>query len=128
METNKKTILIVEDEKTLRDVLHDKLESEGFNVLIAKDGEEGLEEAVENHPDLILLDIIMPKMDGITMFGKLKEDERGRDIPVIILTNLSPVEGVSQTIDRSVSNYLVKSDWKLDEVIEQIKNTLKMKK
>ncbi|MDH4330709.1 MAG: response regulator [Candidatus Moranbacteria bacterium] len=126
MEKNKKTILVVEDEKTLREVLVEKIKNEGFDVLDAKDGEEGLKKAIENQPDLILLDIIMPKMDGITMFGKLKEDEKGKDIPVIILTNLSPIEGVSQTIDRDVNNYLVKSDWKLEEVMEQIRNTLNM--
>jgi DNA-binding response OmpR family regulator len=123
---DKKTILVVEDEKTLRDALVEKIKNEGFNVLEARDGEEGLKKATEEGPDLILLDIIMPKMDGITMFGKLKESEKGKGIPVIILTNLSPIEGVSQTIDRDVTNYLVKSDWKLEEVMEQIKNTLDM--
>ncbi len=116
--------MIVEDETALRNALRDKIVREGFTVLEAKNGEEGLETALREHPDLILLDIVMPKMDGMTVLSKLREDAWGADAKVIILTNLSEVVKVSEAVARGSFSYLVKSDWKLDEVVAKMKEIL----
>lgn len=121
---SKKKVLIVEDEAPLRDVLRDKLAHENFAVLEAKDGEEGLEIALRDHPDLILLDIVMPRMDGMTMLAKLREDAWGAEVKVVILTNLSEVVKVSEAMARGSFDYLIKSDWKLEEVVEKVRNML----
>ena len=124
---NNKTILIVEDDSSLRNVLHDKFILEGFDVLDAKDGEEGLALALSLHPDLILLDIVMPKMDGMTMMKKLREtDEWGKNVPVILLTNLSADdEKINQAIAvNEPAYYLVKSDYTISYLVEKIKERL----
>jgi DNA-binding response OmpR family regulator len=124
---NNKTILIVEDDSSLRNVLHDKFILEGFNVLDAKDGEEGLASALSLHPDLILLDIVMPKMDGMTMMKKLREtDEWGKNVPIILLTNLSADdEKINQAIAvNEPAYYLVKSDYTISYLVEKIKERL----
>lgn len=121
---NQKKILIVEDETSLRNALRDKLILEGFVVLEAKNGEEGLDVALRNHPDLILLDIIMPKMDGLTMLKKLREDVWGKNTKVILLTNLSDNEKVSEALLRGSYDYLVKSDWKIGDVVAKIRARL----
>src|SRR6185295_10847997 len=87
---DKKKILIVEDELPMLNALSDTFKDEGFIVIQAHDGEEGLESAKETLPDIILVDILMPKMDGMTMLKKLREDENGKNIPVIVLTNVAP--------------------------------------
>jgi len=121
----KKKILIIEDELTLRSVLAEKLKSDGFEVLEAKNGEEGLEVSISQKPNLILLDIVMPKMDGLTMLEKLREDSWGKKVPVIILTNLSSGAEMSRSAENGVSGYLVKTDWKLEDVVKKIKEILK---
>lgn len=121
---NIKTILIAEDEQDMRQTLVDAFRHEGFNVLEAKNGKEGLEFALKEHPDLILLDIVMPEMDGMTMAKKLREDERGKDIPIIMLTNFSDVEKVTNALESGVYEYLVKSDWKIEDVVLRVKEKL----
>lgn len=120
----KKKILIVEDEETLCNILRDKIVEEGMEVSVAKNGKEGLEKSLSEKPDLILLDLIMPVMDGITVLHELRKDEWGKNVPVIILTNLSDAEKVAEGIDSHVSGYLVKADWKLVDVMKKIKETL----
>lgn len=128
-EANKKILIIeeIEDDASLRAVIHDKLSREGFGVIEAKDGEEGLALALSEKPDLILLDIVMPKMDGVTMLKKLREaNEWGKNIPVILLTNLSADnEKMNQMItDYEPAYYLVKSNWSLHDLIEKIKERI----
>jgi len=119
-----KKILIVEDETPLRGALVSKFTRENFTVLEAKDGMEGLEVAKKDHPDLILLDIIMPKIDGLSMLHILREDEWGKSVPVILLTNLSDAEKVSQATKEGVYDYLVKSDWHIDDVVKKVREKL----
>lgn len=116
-----KKILIIDDETDLLQVLMDTLTSEGFSVLGAKNGEEGLELALKEHPDLILLDIIMPVMDGMTMLYELRKDPWGNSVPVILLTNLSDAERVAEALRLRVYDFLVKSDWKLKDLVTKIK-------
>lgn len=124
MNGKEKTILVVEDENNLRNVLRDKFDQENFIVLEAKNGEEGLEMALKEHPHMILLDIVMPKMDGMTMLEKLREDKWGQYAKVIILTNLSDAENTLKAIKHGSFDYLVKSDWKLADVVEKAKKLL----
>ncbi len=119
-----KTILIVEDEQNLLDVLADKLGASGFSVLKAENGEKGLDLALKYHPDLILLDILMPKMDGLTMVRRLREDVWGSTASVIILTNLVDNEKVMEAVKNKVSDYLIKTDCKLKDLVEMIKKKL----
>ena len=121
----KKTILIVEDELPMLKALSDKFALEGFEILEAKDGEEGLKTATSKKPDLIILDIFMPVMDGKVMFQKLRADEWGKTVPVIILTNLNPDD---KTLDDLMKNgpsyYFIKSKWKLEELVSKVKKEL----
>lgn len=127
MDTNiKKKVLIVEDDNALKSVLGDKLKSEDFLVLTAKDGEEGLRVALKNKPDLILLDVVMPKMNGLKMLEKLREDEWGEHVPVLLLSNDDDPEHIKETLKYNASDYLIKSDWELEDIIKKIKETLRL--
>ena len=126
-EQTKKKILIVEDETSKRKALVDKFTREGFRVFKAKDGAEGLEVAFKERPHLILLDLVMPKMDGMTMFKKLRQENAwGKSAPVIILTHLSADdEKMNKEItENEPSYYLVKSDWTINDVVEKVRERL----
>lgn len=119
-----KKILIVEDEQALTLALNEKLTREGFELVNAGNGEDGLRLALKERPDLILLDIIMPRMDGITMLKKLREDKWGKTVEVIILTNLSDIAKVQEALEQGTTDYLVKSDWKIEDVVARVKEKL----
>lgn len=124
-ESNKKyMVLIVEDEVSLATALHEKFISEGFSVLEAHDGEEGLEIALAKKPDCILLDIIMPKMDGITMLKHLRVDPWGKKAKVIMLTNLSDSTQVASAMEQDAFEFLVKSDVKIEEIVSKVRELL----
>ena len=118
----KKTILIVEDEKSLRDAMVDVLKLKNFVPLEAKNGREGVVIALSKHPDLILLDLIMPEMNGMPALQKIREDSWGRDVPVIILTNLNATDEnlVEDIVTHKPLHYLIKSDWNIHDVIKKI--------
>ena len=121
----KKTILIVEDELPMLKALGDKFSLEGFGILEAKDGAEGLKAALEKKPDLIILDLFMPVMDGKEMLKKLRQDEWGEKVPIIILTNLNPDDKTLNEIMQSgPSYYFVKSKWKLEDLVKKVKEEL----
>ncbi len=124
MPTSEKKILIVEDEPDLLRILADKFTNEGFKVTIARDGEEGLTAVAKEKPDVILLDIIMPRMDGMSMLKKMREDVSNKDIPVIVLTNLADSDTVVSSLEHGVFDYLIKTDWQLAEVVKKVKNRL----
>ena len=126
MAKEKKVILIVDDEKELTDILAFKFEEEGFSVVSAYDGEDGLQAALKHRPDMILLDIIMPKMDGITMLEKLRENVWGKTAKVIILTNLNDWSDTNKAIEHRVHDVLIKSDWKIADVVKKVKSKLDM--
>lgn len=115
---------MVEDEISLRRVLKVKLVATGYRVLEAKDGKQGLNLAIKNKPDLILLDIIMPVMDGLTMLSKLRQDKAGADIPVIMLTNLNDTEKMRTAKAGGVSDYLIKTNWTLKDLLKLIKQKI----
>ncbi len=119
-----KKILVVEDEKFMLEALSDKLKKEGFKVLQAKNGQQGLETALRKHPDLILLDIVMPKVDGLTMLKNLRKDEWGKEAIVILLTNLNSTEKIAEAVGEGMHEYLIKSDWLLSGVVNKVKERL----
>ena len=121
-----KKILVVEDEATLQKTLTKALVRSGYDVLSALDGLRGLEIAREEKPDLILLDIILPKMDGFEVLRELKKDKSVSEIPIIILTNLSDMSDVQKTLDLGATTYLVKADFHLKDVLGKIKETLNL--
>ncbi len=119
-----KKILIIEDERPILNALHDKLTREGFPILEAQNGKDGLEIALREHPDLILLDIVMPVMDGMTMLRELRKDSWGKDARVVVLTNLSDNEKIGEAISSGAYDYLVKTDWKIEDVVSKIRERL----
>ena len=126
MRVQKKTILIVEDEVSLREALKLKLEKEEYLVLEAENGKEGLDLALTTHPDLILLDIIMPVMDGISLFHELRKDDWGKSANVLILTNLSDLEKMAIATEQNSSGYLIKSDWKINDLMIKVRELLEV--
>lgn len=121
-----KKILLIEDDPFIATAMGENLTHEGFEVVRAKDGEVGLSAALTQKPDLILLDIILPKIGGLELLGKLRKDSWGKDVPVIILSNLSEPLTVAEAIEYNVNEYLVKSDWKIEEVIKKVREKLKL--
>lgn len=123
-------ILIVEDEGTILKTYAEKLRYEGFLVVTARNGEEGLALSLSEKPDLILLDILMPIMDGLTMMDMLrKKNEYGKNVPIILLTNLSPdEEKIMEAVTKNEpAYYLVKSETDLSKLLEKIKERLARK-
>ena len=115
-----KTILLIEDESALQKTIGDALNQEGFQTLSALDGEVGLRLAKEKRPDMILLDLILPKVNGFEVLKSLKERKETQNIPVIVLTNLESMEDIQKALDLGATTYLVKSNYTLQELVEKI--------
>jgi len=127
MDEKNTKILIVEDEEILLTALSEELKGQGFNVLGAHDGVEGVEMAIAEKPDLILLDLVMPRLDGIGALTQMKENADIKDIPVVILTNLSDYDKVSDALSLGAMDYLVKANYRLEELVNKIKSVLDRK-
>ena len=123
-DTEKKSILLIDDDPEVCETLAKRLEEEGFAVRSALSGERGLEIAFDEKPDLILLDILMPGVDGWELLRRLRHEEWGRTAKVIVLTNVSDTEGAAIAMEQSVYDYIVKTDWKLDDVVAKVKERL----
>lgn len=121
MSQTKKTILLVEDDEFLVELYATKLTLEGFAVMTAGDGKKGLKLAREKHPDLVLLDIILPKLDGFAVLEALKHDPATQSTPVILLTNLSQRDEVKRGLELGAADYLIKAHFMPTEVIKKIK-------
>jgi DNA-binding response OmpR family regulator len=122
--SDKKVILLIEDDPFLVGIYKEKLLIEGFDVIVAGDGLEGLDFATNRKVDLILLDIMIPKLSGIDLLARLKQEEKGKDIPVIALTNLSGSSNEKKTRDYGVKEYLIKSNYTPGQVIDIIRKYL----
>jgi len=119
-----KKILFIEDESALQKTVGEVLKQEGYEIISALDGEIGLKLSQKKNPDLIILDLILPKMHGFDVLKKLKENTETKNIPVIILTNLEGVEDIDKAIKLGATTYLVKAQYDLKEVVEKIKKIL----
>ena len=119
-----KKILFVEDEDALQQTFGDFLKQEGYEVVGALDGEAGVKLAKSEKPDLILLDLILPKLNGFEVLEELKKNPETKDIPVIILTHLEEIEYIQRAIEAGAKGYLVKSNYSLTDLLEKIKKTL----
>lgn len=121
----KQKILVVEDEATLQKALQDVLVQENYEVFSALDGEIGYELALEKKPDLILLDLILPKKDGFEVLRDLKANSDIKEIPVIILTNLEGADDIQRALDLGATTYLVKANYELEDVLAKVREVLK---
>ena len=119
-----KKVLVVEDDAKMRKMLVDALKGNGFDVAEAENGQEGLKVCTDFRPDLILLDVIMPVMDGITMLKKLKEEEWSKNIIVTILSNSDDLGKISDALEKGVSGYIIKSDLSIEDMIKRVKKEL----
>ncbi|OIO48073.1 MAG: hypothetical protein AUJ32_01425 [Parcubacteria group bacterium CG1_02_40_82] len=116
-----KLILFIEDEPTLQKTLGRALEQEGYEVQSALDGQSGLALVKRIKPNLILLDLILPKMDGFAVLKELKKDADTKEIPVIVLTNLESPQDIERALSEGATNYLVKANYELNDVVKKIK-------
>lgn len=118
-------VLIVEDDKFLRELISQKLTKEGYEASSAVDGEEGVKKVKEEKPDIVLLDLILPGIDGFEVLTKVKEDPSVSSIPVIILSNLGQKEDIERGMKIGATDYLIKAHFTPSEIIEKIKSIIK---
>jgi len=118
-------ILLIEDDNFLAGMYETKLKLDGFDVQIADDGQKGIDMVTKDTPDIILLDIILPKMDGFTVLKKLKENDQTKSIPVILLTNLGQQEDIDKGLALGAKDYLVKAHFMPSEVVNKIRGILR---
>lgn len=119
-----KKILFIEDESTLQKAINKFLENDGYETISAIDGELGIKMAKKTLPDLILLDLILPKINGFEVIKELKKDELTKNIPIIVLTNLEGSEDVEKAITLGAKDYLIKANYELSEISEKIRKSL----
>lgn len=118
-------ILLIEDDKFLRELIIQKLGKEGYDVSEAPEGESGLLKIKEERPDLVLLDLILPGIDGFEVLSRMKKDAELASIPVIILSNLGQKDDVQKGMDLGAEDYLIKAHFTPGEIVEKIKVILK---
>ena len=117
-------ILIVEDDTFLAGIYANKFEREGFEVLLSIDGELGLQSAKKNKPDIILLDVLLPKLDGFEVLEKIKAEAATRAIPVVLLTYLGQKEDVDKGLKLGAADYLIKAHFMPAETVDKVKRVL----
>jgi DNA-binding response OmpR family regulator len=119
-----KKILIVEDEELIGDLLQKKLRQEGYFASVARDGEEALKQAREEKPDMVLLDIVLPRLNGFEVLSELKKDEALRQIPVIIISNSGQPSEIERAKELGVHDWLVKTEFDPQEVLEKVQRQI----
>ena len=124
MPETKVKILLIEDEEMLANMYEVKFQNEGFEVVKALDGATGLELSKTVGPDMVLLDVIMPKMDGFSVLKSMREDPVTKDLPVMLLTNLGQDEDIQKGKELGVIGYLIKANVTPAEVVESVKKEL----
>ncbi len=120
------TILVAEDDTLLLNSITQVLTDAGYKVLQARDGKQGLDTALQGHPDLILTDNLMPILNGVDMIAKLRQDDWGKKVPVIIMTNMYNADTLNKSLEAGVTDYVMKSDFSVDKVVELVQNRLKI--
>lgn len=124
MQARKTKALIIEDEPALRDIYVTKLRLEGFDVVEAGDGIEGLDAAINNAPDIVLLDVVLPIKDGFEVLKDLKDNPKTRDIPVIILSNLGQGYEVKRGLQLGAASFLTKANLTPVQIVEEVRRLL----
>lgn len=119
-----KTILFIEDESVLQKTFGAILKKEGYEMVSALNGDVGFDLAKNKKPDLILLDLVLPKTHGFDVLKQLKEDKDTKEIPIIVLTNLEGIGDVDKAIELGATTYLIKAEYSLEEIVEKIKKAL----
>ncbi len=122
----KKKILLVEDDPFLIDIYSTKLKEAGFEVLVSDKGEEVVSKVEEENPDLILLDIVLPEIDGWEILRRIKSEKKFKELKVIILSNLGQKEEVEKGMDLGAVSYLIKAHHTPSQVVEEVKKVLKV--
>lgn len=128
MTDNKGTILLIEDDAFISGMYQTKLSMLGYTVRVAADGEAGWQELMRERPDLLLLDIVLPKKDGFEILADLRNDERLKDLPVILLTNLGQKPDVQKGLELGGDDYIIKAHFTPTEVVEKIEKMLKKRR
>ncbi len=119
-------VLLVEDDTFLSGIYQKKFEMEGFKVSLADNGEKALVEVKKKKPDIVMLDVLLPKLDGFAVLEKLKADSETKNIPVILLTNLGQKDDVEKGLQMVAVDYLIKAHFKPSEVVDKIKKALQL--
>ncbi len=117
-------VLLIEDDKFLRNLLAKRLKSEDVDVITAVDGEDGLQKIISDYPDLVLLDLILPKRSGFSFLDEINKDINLKKVPIIILSNLGQEEDVQRAKEYQVKDYMIKANSSLEQIIGRIKNFL----
>ncbi|MFA6096492.1 MAG: response regulator [Candidatus Paceibacterota bacterium] len=129
MDENKKIkVLIIEDDSYISDMYKIKLESDNFEVVIAEDGVIGLKQLEKYKPDVILLDVVMPKVDGFSVLKTIKNNSEIKNIPVVMLTNLGQKDNVERGFELGASGYIIKAHFTPSEVVKKVKEILEKEK
>lgn len=125
MAANSHTVLVIDDDALLLGSVVEALQQAGYNVIQAKNGREGLEMALKEHPDLVLTDNLMPVVNGVDMIAGLRKDPWGKTVPVIIMTNMYTADMLNQSLAAGATDYIMKSDISLDKIVGLVRDRLK---
>lgn len=117
-------ILIVDDDRVLRSMLREFLEKDGFGVVEAENGDEALEKVSVEHPDVVLLDAILPRKSGFQVLEDIKSQEKTKSIPIIMLTNLEEAEDIEKSVRLGAFMYMVKSDYQMEDIVRNVRRAL----
>ena len=120
-----KKISVIEDDKFLRELIVQKLSNEGYDVIESVDGEKGVESVKKEKPDLILLDLILPGIDGFEVLARIKSDPAVSEVPIIILSNLGQKEDIERGLKMGAADYLIKAHFTPEEIINKVNAILK---
>jgi len=123
LKTDKKVLIVEDDEMTLS-MLSGTLRDEGFSIIEAMDGKEALDAALKECPDLILLDIIIPEIDGLSVFKRLRKDGCCKDTPIMLLTNLEETQSITKALEMGKCDFMIKTNWAIKDVVRRIKEHL----
>lgn len=119
-----KRVLIVEDEPDIREAMAEAVADAGFTVTTAENGSVGYDKAIEEKPDVILLDIVMPIMDGHETLQKLRQDPWGQHVKVVMLTSMDDVQNIATAHEGGITDYLIKAHSSLDEIVNKVRETV----
>ena len=127
-EDKKYSLVLVEDDEFLASIYQTKFDMEGFKVSIAGNGEEGLKLVEKKMPDIVLLDILLPKLDGFAVLERLKSNPKTKHIPVILLTNLGQKDDVNRGVELGAADYLIKAHFKPSETVDKVRKIIAQSK